>query len=299
MIFVALMPPFGELMGLLRIHFDAATSSSDSRPGEGMFLGLRTARHALAAWWALAGEHRYERLLVARNAAGGALFVLLAAGAWASATVAERGALTWLLLPLMAAPVLAFVESYAYGAYKMMLMGWWIEVILIVRAASWFARGRTRAPAFIAACIVVGVLPATAVARLVAPVSRTFRMPRPVSMETFHQVQDVRPLVGGGPILVALHDEEASEWALYDLRDLPAALFTSHRYLVPKAAALSRGQRVSMEDVRWVLTDATGSGAAGPHPGWTLRWRGGPYALWQTPAGDGRSLAAGFAVASN
>jgi hypothetical protein len=298
---LALMPGYQNLVALLRTHADVATLLGAPRPGEGMFLGLIAPRHALAGWWALGSEHGYERLLVIRTVIAGALFALLLAGAWAVLRERQTAWLIWLGLPLGLAPFLAVVQGYAYGAYKAILMGWWFETFLVVRGGLALAKIRVPKPYVALVWLTVAALPAVASARLlVAPVSRTFRMPRPSSMAVFRQVHEIDTVVGADPVLVAVRDEEAEEWAVYHLRHLTTALFTNHRYLVPKAGALARAQSVDLDRVRWVLTDAPGSAAAfmpEASSRWTLRWRGGPYALWETPPGAGRSLAGGFALA--
>jgi hypothetical protein len=199
------------------------------------------------------------------------------------------------------APLLVAAQAYSYGAYKAILMGWWFEVFLIICGALAFIQSRLPGPYVVMAWLAVAVLPVAASARLiVAPVSRTFRMPRPRSMALFRQVREIGTAVSGEPVLIAVRDEEAAEWAVYHLRHLTTALFTNHRYLVPQSAALSRSQPVDLDWIRWVLTDAPGSTAAlssGISLNWTLRWRGGPYALWETPPGAGRLLAGTFALA--
>jgi hypothetical protein len=100
-------------------------------------------------------------------------------------------------------------------------------------------------------------------------------------------------------VLVAVGDEKASEWAVYHLRHLTLRLLTRDRYMVPKADAMARAQPVDLDRVRWVLVDAPAGGQASPAgvgSDWTLRWRGGPYALCQTAPGAGRLLEAEFAA---
>jgi hypothetical protein len=291
---LTLMPAWRALAALLRAHADAAANATMPRPGDGIFLGLTTLRHAVPGWWALGSEHGYEPFLVPRTLLGVALLVLLIAGARALVRERHTAWLVWLLLPFGVAPFLIVAQGYAYGAYKAILMGWWFAAFLLVRGATSYSSPAWR----LVASVIVAAVPAAATARLlIAPVSRTFRMPRPASMAIFRQVHDVEPIVGADPILLAVHDEEAAEWALYHLRTLPAALFTDHRTLVPKAAALHRSAPVDLDRVRWVIADAPGGTTTLPPAltsTWTLRWRGGPYALWETPPGSARSLIGTF-----
>ena len=113
-------------------------------------------------------------------------------------------------------------------------------------------------------------------------------------MTVFRQVRDVGVLVGSDPVLIAVQDEEASEWAVYYLRSVTTTVLTRDRYMRPKAAAMERSQPVDRQTVRWVLADATLPSGVGAD--WTRRWSGGPYALWETPPGGARALEPAFAT---
>jgi hypothetical protein len=298
---VGLMPPVRDLVQLLRNQLHAATAPGVPRPGEGMFSGLIVPRHVLAGWWALGSEHAYERLLVPRTLVAAALLVLLVAGARAIVRERRTAWLIWLLLPIGLAPFLAAVQGYSYGAYKAILIGWWFEVFLVVRGAFALTGGHPRRSSALVTLVwlTIAALPAAAAARLLTPVSRSFRMPRPSSMAVFQQLREIGSTVGSDPVLVAVRDEEASEWAVYHLRHLTTRLLTRDRYMVPKADVLARSQPVDLDRVRWVLVDAPAGAApssADVGSDWSWRWRGGPYVLWETPPGAGRSLEAAFAA---
>ncbi|MEQ1907655.1 MAG: hypothetical protein ABMA15_02480 [Vicinamibacterales bacterium] len=291
---VVLMPSIGGLVTLLERQGQAASAIGEPRPGEGMFLGLVTPRHVLAGWWALGSEHGYERLLAARTIVAVALSVLLVAGIQRTVREKRTAMLMWLALPIGLAPFLALVQGYGYGAYKAILMGWWFQVFLVVHGAMALASARRRLALVTIVWLAVAALPGAAAARLLfAPVSRSFRMPRPASMAVFRQVRDVAVLVGSSPVLIAVQDEEASEWAVYYLRNVTTTVLTRDRYMRPKAAAMGRSQPVDMQTIRWVLADATLPSGVGTN--WSRRWSGGPYALWETPPGGGRLLEPIFA----
>jgi hypothetical protein len=297
---VGLMPPARDLVGLLRNQLHAASAVGALRPGEGMFSGLIVPRHVLAGWWGLGSEHAYERLLIPRTLVAAALLVLLVAGARAVVRERRTAWLIWLAFPIGLAPMLAAIEGYSYGAYKAILIGWWFETFLVVRGAVALTGGHPRRSWALVVWLTIAALPAAATARLLfVPVSRSFRMPRPSSMAVFRQLREIETTVGSDPVLVAVRDEEASEWAVYHLRHQTTRLLTRDRYMVPKADVLSRSQSVDLDRIRWVLVDAPAGAATSPSDvssGWTLRWRGGPYALWETPWGAGRSVEAAFAA---
>jgi hypothetical protein len=226
--------------------------------------------------------------------------VLLVAGARTIVRERRTAWLIWLVLPIGLAPFLAVIQGYSYGAYKAILMGWWFEALLVVRGACALTAWRPRSSSALVVWLTIAALPAAATARLLlAPVSRSFRMPRPASMAVFRQVREIGSTVGSDPLLVAVRDEEAAEWAVYHLRHLTTSLLTRHRYMVPKADAMARAQPVDLDRVRWVLVDAQDgapASSAGVGSDWTLRWRGGPYARLETPPGAGRSLEQAFAA---
>jgi hypothetical protein len=290
-----LMPAWQDFVHLLRTQITAATDLN-ARPGEGLFTGLAIPRHVLAGWWALGSEHAYERWLLPRTAIAVALFLLAGAGAWSLAREKRAAWLLWLTLPLGLAPYLAAANGYSYGAYKAILVGWWFVAFLVIRGALTLAP-TPHGVASVGVWLLVLTLPATAAARvLVAPVSRSFRMPRPSSMVFFRQVTDVAPIVGAEPLLVAVREEEASEWAVYFLRDTKMRLVERDRYMTPKRSTMARSTPVDIDRVRWVLTDGSaadvrpeGLGAASE-----LRWRGGPYALWHNAEGEARAVETAF-----
>jgi hypothetical protein len=295
---VVLMPPLSEFVHLIRSQLQAATAIGQPRPGDGLFSGLLVSRHILAGWWGLGSEHSYEGWLLPRTLAACGLWALLSIGLLSMIRQRRLASLVWLVLPLGLAPFLAASHRYSYGAYKAILMGWWLMVFLAVHGASTLTGSRLRTRTIILlGWMVLATLPAAAAARLlVAPVSRSFRMPRPPAMAVFRQVRDVGSIVGSDPVLVAVHEEEAAEWAVYYLRGLPTHLFTQDRYMAPKAAVLARSQPIDLNRVRWVVADSATAASTGFGPGWIIRWRGGPYSLWETPPGAGMVLKGTFSI---
>jgi hypothetical protein len=291
-----LMPAWKDFVHLLQTQVTAATAVEASRPGEGLFTGLTIPRHVLAGWWGLGSEHAYERWLVPRTAIAMALILLAAAGAWTLAREKRAAWLLWLTLPLGLAAYLAAATGYSYGAYKAILVGWWFVVFLVMRGALTLAPTPAGA-AGVVVWLLVLTLPATAIARvLVAPVSRSFRMPRPASMAFFRQVTDIEAIVAAEPLLVAVQEEEACEWAVYFLRDTTMRLVERDRYMTPKRSTMTRSTPVDLDRVRWVLTDGVGAGVrpVGLSAASELRWRGGPYALWRTGEGEARTVETAF-----
>lgn len=296
-LFLLLMPSIGGLVTLLERQSTAASAIGEPRPGEGMFLGLIAPRHVLAGWWALGSEHGYERVLVPRTMLALTLSVLVAAGIQTAVRQRRLASLVWLALPLGLAPFLAGVEGYPYGAYKAILMGWWFLVVLLVQGAVSLTSTRARLTVSLIVWLVVAALPGAAAARLLfAPVSRSFRMPRPPSMAVFRQLQDIDTIVQTNPVLIAVQEEEASEWAVYYLRHLTTSVLTRDRYMRPKAAAMARSTSVNLDAVRWVLTDAESGARAGVGADWTKRWSSERYVLWETSPGAGRALESVFSA---
>ena len=295
---IVLMPPLGELVQLMRSQLQATTAIGQLRPGDGLFSGLLVPRHILAGWWGLGSEHSYDGWFLPRTLAASGLWALLAIGLLSMIRQRRLAPLVWLVLPLGLAPFLAASHHYSYGAYKAIIMGWWSMVFLAVHGASTLTRAwpRTRAIILLGWMVIVTLPAAAGVRLLVAPVSRSFRMPRPQAMAVFRQVRDVGSIVGSDPVLVAVRDEEAAEWAVYYLRGLPTHVFTQDRYMAPKAAVLARSQPIDLNRVRWVVADWGAAASAGFGPGWTVRWRGGAYSLWETPPGAGVLLKATFSI---
>jgi hypothetical protein len=98
------------------------------------------------------------------------------------------------------------------------------------------------------------------------------------SMAPYRAVTEVAAIVGAEPVWVGVDDPQASEWALYYLRDAEVRLHARRSWLglggsVPLMDR-ARGAQDEVEAAPFLVVD----GGLEP-PGWTTLWRGGAYRL--------------------
>jgi hypothetical protein len=263
------------------------------RPGLATFHGLVEPRFMSSAYWSLGGEHRAPMFVAAQNVAGVLLLGVLAAGAF---RLARRGA--WPLLVLLGlllggTAIVIFRLQYSYGAYKVILIGWWFIVYTLVMAVTpSAANGRARLLRWAAAGLILAIPGATLV-RNVLLVPR--KLPPP--MAAYRVLEEAVPIVGDRRVAILVDDPDAIQWAVYFFRQVHARLGDFALYLAAPnlRARVERAEPIAWPAARLVLTDAVDRGPVFEQHEWTPLWRGGAYALWDT---QGRSWAMVTDVAS-
>jgi hypothetical protein len=252
----------------------AAVGQTGVRPGEGYFPGLLTRATQASAFWSLGGETGVAPYRSIQIAGAVSLFALLASGVVRLVRGREVGLLAALILPLAGAPYMIFVNHYSYGAYKLLVMGWWALMFVTVKG------GSPRGLGWVITIVVCSSIPGVAAARAV----RETRMAPAVGMERFREVREAVPLAKGTPIGILVEDWEASQWAVYFLRDAPIQLADTDVYLaMPHVRPLlARAKPFPWSGVRFILTDAVDPGPIVELGDWTPVWRNTAYTLWDT-----------------
>jgi hypothetical protein len=282
-------------------HFSRQTglvfqsSQASARPGGTLFSGLLIPKYQASAFWSLGGERLVPTYHAARMALGFLLFILLATGIAHLLRSRDLGILAALTLPLVAGPVLIFGSAYGYGAYKVILIGWWAVVLCLVEATASFWRPgiywRALTALSVAVCftiptvafrrsvaLVVNARDSTKVQEVFDTVSAALR-----SMEQFRPLEEVQRIVGQEPVGIFVQDWESLEWAPYFLRDAHTRLGVFAGYLaMPGVRPPLESSPYPWEGMRYILSDAEDPGPVVEAQSWTLVWRAGPYRLWDT-----------------
>jgi hypothetical protein len=267
-----------------------------TRPGEGLFEGLVHGAFQPAAFWGLGAEHRLESWNWARQALGVGLsavgllgiVVLIKDKKWGLAAL--TGFLT------LGAIYLILEQHYSYGAYKLIVLAWWGLVVALVKGGHWIITSVHR-PMFRYGLGLVAALGALLMVMESkhtdwATTEQYLTSPnhaRPMS--DYRLLMGARRLTGGKPLLLAVDDWLAYEWAVYFLRDQPIYPLHYRGYLeMPKIEnVIRRAVWPTLEDDCYVLTDASPAAVVRRSPDWDLVWEKGPYRLWHHPR-------AGFAL---
>jgi hypothetical protein len=286
-----LLPKVGGLSAWMGAQYQASQGdSSGIRPGEFLFSGLLEPRFQPAAFWGLGGEHRVKWGHSLRQAIGAGLSVLLVAGLLAMFQKRRWGLTLATLLLGLGAGYFIVAQRYSYGAYKLILLDWWClagclvcGAELLVTRPRWL--GLRLGAAALALSLAVGLVAQgrhpRATGRYCASPNQNRRM------ADFRSLRNVKRALGDRPLLVAVDEWVAHEWAVYYLRDQPIHLANYRSYLAAEGLApvMSRARRPALEEVEGILIDSNSEGWRGG-PGWRLAWAGGPYQLWKVDAGQ-------------
>lgn len=282
LLLILLTAPYAGTLGrFVTTQFAAAVQEHSKRPGEGMFPELLTLRTFPSAFWGFIGERQVLVLSTLSGFAAIVLFVALVAGIIRLLHERDFGALAPLALSIVGAPFLLIGQTYSYGAYKFMLMGWWVVAYTLVIGAVWAnesSRWRLALTTLsVTACLAI---PAVSVARIAG---QTVHPPQE-GMSRFRSVSQVAGIVGNEPIGVFVDNWEASQWAAYYLRDHPTRLGDVEGYMaMPIARAhVDRAVPIPWRDLRFILTDAVDPGPVVESEHWTLMWHNSTYRLWDT-----------------
>jgi hypothetical protein len=275
---LVLVAPFlASLVAFIRLQSFNALSV---RVGGTLFDGLTLSRYHPAAFWGLGGEHRAESWLPARNLLGGLLSAAAVAGAWALFKQRQHALLFAAALVLPAFGFLAGSQGYGYGAYKILLLGWWVLALLPVMGLTYLApRSRTATAAAAAALTVVAA--ASTAFHEGSRTTRGFGNHLHNTMWRVRAVREIADVVGGGGVLLAVDNAWANQWAVHYLRDLRLYVGTRRSYMAQPWVVpfMDRAAPVPLEDVRYVLTDDRFDAGLGGAPVWSA----GPYRLWPLP----------------
>ncbi len=274
----------------------AVGTGTGVRPGESYFPGLIDPSYALSALWALGGEFRID----ADYSARGLTAALLAGCAlWGAARERRR----WLAVLAAAATVgfagvMAFRSHYAYGAYKILSINFWLLAWLAVTGCAALPGRWGRRPAYADRLppVLVGL------ALVVAP-AIYFRADSQIALNDFAGTAKVSHLsreageaaariVGDSAVLMSVTDTLANEWAVYQLSALPLRVVPYRAYMAepwvrPRMAA---ARPVPWHKIAFVLTDRSRPAMPAEVTGGHIVWENPLYALWQVAPGGWLTL---------
>jgi len=282
-------PSVRDLVWFISIQAGSLTLPIGRRGGEGAFAELGSLSNWWASFWGLTSGVATARFGAAwgitSRAVGTVCWIL---GAFGCLNMFRRGVwdvATVGALLLLGGVVMIVHDQYSYGAYKFLLLGWWIFAWFVVSGASTIREsvsrtdpaGRTiwkTAAGVTLAMISIGLIGST-VAHTVA-FQRRLLTP---SIRPYRSVQDIDRLINQAPLIVAVTDPIANEWAVYFLRAHPLALFGYQGpMLYPHLAApMDQAATPDLRGVQYVLSDAPAP------PSSDVIWQEGPYALSRIP----------------
>ena len=171
------------------------------------------------------------------------------------------------------------VQKYSYGAYKLILLNWWAMVFAVILGVDKLLALSGRRGNFRVAvkCSFVGLFVFFSCLNAAMAIQNDKAL-NSRSVLPFKKVTEIKDIVGPRPVIVAVNDPIANEWAVYFLRNMPISL-TQYRAYMAQAHVIplmQRAREIDITKVKYAVTDSKGS-----FPKSDLLWKGGPYYLWK------------------
>jgi len=267
------LPYASELIGFVSRQL-AAGVAAGPRPAEGVFNGLLFPLLRPAAIWGLGPEDPAVAPWGPTTAAAIALFVLALVGLRRLAVDRIVAPLVVLLILVAGFWVFAYRYEYGYGAFKFILLSWWIMVIAVVIGV------RECAKVHVGLAIVASLVAMTTFGTsLDRSVRAATAAPTP-DLAALRRVREVGSVV---PVAMAVADNTAGHWAAYFLRDAKTRLVFPIGYLGnPTFQVMTSSTPVPWDSLRLLLTDAADAGPVVEQGSWRKVWATSQYALWDT-----------------
>ncbi len=284
--FLLLAPAFNNMVSFFRNQL--SSTSSLVRPGGDIGKELLNPISQYAAFWGMGGISRIQvKALLAIQLLTIVPFGLLIYGLFCLFRKREWGSLAAFFFLSVIFVYMIFFQRYGYGAYKIILLVWWLVIYAVLVGYS-ALRGRLMALSpfyrravgfFLTACLLV----------LITVISAGFYLFYSGLAEknilSFKQVKTIRNLISTSPVMVSVSDTIANEWAMYYLRDTPIYLFPYRGYAGQSHVIpfMERAKPVNLSEIHYVLTDYQTI-----LPEWqtTLLWSGDRYKLWRIESTD-------------
>jgi hypothetical protein len=284
--FLFVLPFAGDLVSFVKLQF-LISQRNENRPGADLFKGLVMAKYRAGAFWGLGGEHQAQRLNRLRKMLGILLTAALLAGLVVLARQGQWGLAAATILLLCGSLYFLFREHYAYAAYKLIVLNWWgLTAGVLVGVdwtLAWVRRVRLKQGLVFLCCLLGGCMLLLAWLPRQALATLYFNNPYQDSpLSEFRKVVEIKPIVGSQPILLAVDNWLANEWAIYFLRDRLTYLATYRWYMDNPGMwdVMKRARTPALADIGWVLTDTSFAARSGMARRFHLAWSEGPYQLW-------------------
>jgi hypothetical protein len=280
---VLVFPGRADLIPFLSSQIHGA-GAVGGRPGENGFLELLAPANWPAVAFGLAPIQRATHPSLAETWAGQVTAVcagaLILAG-YAQLIRLRRWDVAGVGLLLLAGVAeMVIREQYGYGAYKLLLFGWWIHSaagVLAARAVfTWL--GRTRPQVALPASLVLMSLAGLLLAGTAACVVAYRQGLGAPTLAPYRRLVETDRIIGDNSIIIDVYDSLANEWAVYFLREHRLYLMQYGGYMAAPhlVALMGLSAPVDLTQAKFVLSNSRPEGR-------TVVWSGGPYFLSRLP----------------
>jgi hypothetical protein len=177
---------------------------------------------------------------------------------------------------------LLLVERYAYGAYKVLSLLWWLVSFSIVFAAQRLQKNAASGLIWVgskyALVCALGIMICVTLIRE----QQLGKIIRIRDIAPYRELQTIQPLLHNSPVGISVVDPTASVWAMYYLRESVTHFFSYHSYpdqshVRPR---MFRSQSVDLGEIEYLLTDAKDFQPENAE----IVWHNSVYSLWKIEA---------------
>jgi hypothetical protein len=263
--FVLLAPYLKILAVYFQRQLTAAEMVNAARPGEGLMPELLWVKYSFPIYWGT--------WLNSLEGVFPSIKTALLCGAWLAAlclalcfllacrSLLKRRDMSLVVVSwtfIAASLFFMLVKSYDYGAYKIIVMNWWLVAFLIVmglQQSMIFVADNYGQKREMAVCVVVMVCFA------ILGWGKIMLLDRMVQPKTIQDYQGLRAVIPAGDnngVALAVADDEANAWAVYFLCDNPLKILQLRHFMAQPytRSFMDRSQLVAPADIRFVVSDA-------------------------------------------
>ena len=222
------------------------------RPGEGMMPGLVNYTRIWGAMWGL-GDNGLK------VGVGILLLPITFTGVYGAATKKYYSIITYLLIIGVLFSVMVVSKHYDYGAYKILLLGWWAIAIVLASGVkkSWeCVSGFDTIKLVVCRAIITAIL----VTAIGIWLKQQFMWTIEYQYKTAIETREARNAIikNQCAVQVSVFDVTLNAWLVYQLRDVKALYTEFHGYMdQPHVRALmARSNTPAGREIQCVLTDA-------------------------------------------
>jgi len=229
----------------------ASTSQTSGRPGEGLVPSLVDGSYVIGALWGLGGSG--VSMII------GILLGLVALFGIAKALIYKNIAIViYIFIIIFLFSVMIIVKNYDYGAYKIILMGWW--AVSIALSAGALVIWET---AFIENLLINKIMRFTLVILLsictILWIGYAYKKIYENKHKFARHSREARDaiIVTNNEVQISVSDTTNNAWLVYQLRDAKALFAEFHGYMnqAHVQPLMARSMMPSQDKINYILTD--------------------------------------------
>lgn len=262
------LPYLQKGLQLLLAQFKC-TLQTTQRPGEGMFPTLLDGWKLIPAFWGL------DTKLISYGI-GLLMIGLLTLGLSILIKKKARVLVILCLLLLLGSFEMIFHQRYSYGAYKLIVINWWLIAFVISIAITEIITHFKKYQILLIACF--AIIGLGYFYRVYINLRNQINNISIRDIRPLRALTEIKKYINSNPILVSVDNGILNEWAVYFLRAQPIKLVDYRIYMAQQHVIpfMNRAKFINPNKIKFELTDNQNT-----YSKENLIWSSGPYYLWK------------------